>query len=158
MLFACSSLPEQIHQNLCSSLLACFDGNEVLVDEKLDEDFHNQDCLHFSLWNQYITNGDDAPSHIHPHDMARLDVSCTNYSQCLPYPSRDTLQHQQLYRNIQSSFEELFQWIEQVIKKCLPREYDVLVELAQDLPGGYVLPVSPFLSLVVNLNVSTMGH
>ncbi|KAG2737453.1 hypothetical protein P692DRAFT_20761760, partial [Suillus brevipes Sb2] len=55
-------------------------------------------------------------------------------------------------------FEELFQWIEQVVKKCLPREYDVLVEFTQDLPGGYVSPVSPFLSLVVNLNVSTMGH
>ncbi|KAG1836799.1 hypothetical protein DFJ58DRAFT_846782 [Suillus subalutaceus] len=145
MLFACSSLPDQIRQNLCSSLLACFDGNDVLVDQKLDEDFHNQDvsqpqtnpstttfslepvvesilqrpfqCLHFSLWNRYITNGDNAPTHIHPHDMARLDVSRTNYSQHLPYPSRDVLQHQQLYRNIQSSFEELFQWIEQVIKK-----------------------------------------
>jgi hypothetical protein len=44
------------------------------------------------------------------------------------------------------------------VKKCLPREYDVLVEFTQDLPGGYVSPVSPFLSLVVNLNVSTMGH
>jgi hypothetical protein len=37
-------------------------------------------------------------------------------------------------------------------------EYEVLLELSQDLPGGEVSPVAPFLSLVVNLNVSTMGH
>jgi hypothetical protein len=83
MLFACSSLPERIRQNLYSSLLACFNGNEVLVDQTLDKDFHIRDvlqpqtdpsttvsleqvveniiqgpfqCLHFSLWNRYITN------------------------------------------------------------------------------------------------------
>jgi hypothetical protein len=40
----------------------------------------------------------------------------------------------------------------------LPGEYEVLVELSQDLPGGEVSPVAPFLSLVVNLNASTVGH
>ena len=40
----------------------------------------------------------------------------------------------------------------------MPTEYDVLVELAQDLPGGEVSPVMPFLSLVVNLNISTLAH
>jgi len=44
------------------------------------------------------------------------------------------------------------------MKACLPREYDVLVQLAQDLPGAEVSPVAPFLSLVVNLNVSTVAH
>jgi hypothetical protein len=84
MLFACSSLPDRIRRNLYNSLLACFDGTEVLVDKKLDKDFHIQDgsqpqtdpsnttfsieqavenalqspfqCLHFSLWNRYMTN------------------------------------------------------------------------------------------------------
>ena len=44
------------------------------------------------------------------------------------------------------------------MKACLPGEHDVLVQLAQDLPGGEVSPVAPFLSLVVNLNVSTVAH
>ncbi|KAG2749396.1 hypothetical protein P692DRAFT_20681454, partial [Suillus brevipes Sb2] len=30
MLFACSSLPDRIRRNLYNSLLACFDGGEVL--------------------------------------------------------------------------------------------------------------------------------
>ncbi|KAG1837772.1 hypothetical protein F4604DRAFT_1532350, partial [Suillus subluteus] len=165
LLFACSSLPDQICCNLTSSLLARFDGKEAdppiaSSSEQVAENILlcPFQSLHFSLWNRYITSGGDAPPRIHPYDMVRTDVSHTNYSQHLPYPSRDILQHQQLYRNIQSSFEELFQWIEQVIKKCLPTEFEVLAQLAQDLPGGDVSPVFPFLSLVVNLNVSTLAH
>jgi hypothetical protein len=76
MAFVCSSLPEAIRRNLTSSLLACFDGREVLqmrdkqdyvddqdshdapeVSEKLVEQTlgHPFQCLHFSLWNRYST-------------------------------------------------------------------------------------------------------
>ncbi|KAG0699446.1 hypothetical protein DFH29DRAFT_1001957 [Suillus ampliporus] len=187
MAFICPTLPESIRSNLLSSFLACFDGNEVLHVQKLKDDFHADDCqdqdtqikhhegvtlekvaekvlessfhcLHFSIWNRYATKGDQAPTDIHPHYMSREDVSWTNHSQTLPYQSRDILEHQQLYDNILLAFGELFEWIDDVIKKCLPTEYEVLVELAQDLPGGEVSPVMPFLSLVVNLNVSTLGH
>ncbi|KAG2083089.1 uncharacterized protein F5147DRAFT_660271 [Suillus discolor] len=187
MAFVCPTLPESIRSNLLSSFLACFDGNEVLCVRKLKDDFHADDCqdqdtqiehhdsvtlekvaekvlkssfhcLHFSIWNRYATKGDQAPTDIHPHYMSREDVSRTNHSQTLPYQSRDILEHQQLYNNILLAFGELFEWIDDVIKECLPTEYEVLVELAQDLPGGEVSPVTPFLSLVVNLNVSTLGH
>ncbi|KAG1850781.1 hypothetical protein C8R48DRAFT_613175, partial [Suillus tomentosus] len=63
-----------------------------------------------------------------------------------------------LYDNILQAFGELFKWTNEVIKECLPKEYDVLVEPAQDLSGGEVSPVTLFLSLVINLNVSTLGH
>ncbi|KAG2751870.1 hypothetical protein P692DRAFT_20726310, partial [Suillus brevipes Sb2] len=76
----------------------------------------------------------------------------------LPYPSSDMLKHQLLYDSLLVSFDELFQWIEQMIKECLPNEYEVLVKLCQDLPGGETSPVSPFLSLVINLNVCTIAH
>ncbi|KAG1856083.1 hypothetical protein F4604DRAFT_1522245, partial [Suillus subluteus] len=158
MAFVCPTLPESIRSNLLSSFLACFDGNEVLhkVAEKvLESPFH---CLHFSIWNRYVTKGDQAPTDIHPHYMSREDVSRTNHAQTLPYQSRDILEHQQLYENILLAFGEVFEWIDEVIKECLPTEYEVLAELAQDLPGGKVSPVTPFLSLVVNLNVSTLGH
>lgn len=84
--------------------------------------------------------------------MVRVDVSCTNYTQYLPYPSRDILEHQELYNNILATFGELFEWIELVVsgvigilnlmlkksqmKEFLPEEYEVLVELGQNLPGG----------------------
>jgi hypothetical protein len=44
------------------------------------------------------------------------------------------------------------------MKEFLPEEYEVLVELGQNLPGGEHSPVAPFLSLVLNLNVTTEGH
>jgi hypothetical protein len=34
----------------------------------------------------------------------------------LPYPSRDILEHQQVYHNIVEAFEELFQWIDEVVR------------------------------------------
>ncbi|KAG0703579.1 hypothetical protein DFH29DRAFT_764208, partial [Suillus ampliporus] len=168
MVFVCSSLPDRIRKNLTSTLLACFDGKDVLVERELDDDFQDQDpdecdadfsldmvvenilkrpfqCLHFSLWNRYVTKGDGAPAQVHPHNMAREAVGRTNYTQRLPYPSRDILKHWCLYNNL-------------LIKECLPNEYEVLVELCQDLPGGETSSVSPFLSLVINLNVSTIAH
>jgi hypothetical protein len=35
--------------------------------------------------------------------------------QCSPYPSRDILEHQELYTNILTMFGELFEWIEMVV-------------------------------------------
>jgi hypothetical protein len=84
MAFVCPTLPESIRSNLLSSFLACFDGNEVLRVHKLKDDFQAEDCqdqdeqiqhcdgvtlkkvaekvlespfhcLHFSIWNRYVT-------------------------------------------------------------------------------------------------------
>ncbi|KAG0705276.1 hypothetical protein DFH29DRAFT_996858 [Suillus ampliporus] len=68
--------------------------------------------------------------------MVRVDVGRTNHMQCLLYPSRDILEHQELYNNILTTFSELFEWIEMVMKEFLPEDYEVLVELGQNLPGG----------------------
>ncbi|KAG1845945.1 hypothetical protein C8R48DRAFT_546547, partial [Suillus tomentosus] len=163
MAFICPSLPETIRLGLTNSLLSCFESKnqdagstfEKLAEKTLLRPFQ---CLHFSLWNRYSTVGDNAPTHIHPYDMVRADVSRTNHMQCLPYPSRDILEHQELYNNILTTFGELFEWIEMVMKEFLPEEYEVLVELGQNLPGGERSPVAPFLSLVLNLNVTTEGH
>ncbi|KAG2056216.1 hypothetical protein BDR06DRAFT_850106, partial [Suillus hirtellus] len=163
MAFICPSLPETIRLGLTSSLLGCFESKNQDAGstfEKLAEKtlLHPFQCLHFSLWNCYSTVGDNAPTHIHPYDMVRADVSRTNHMQCSPYPSRDILEHQELYTNILTTFGELFEWIEMVMKEFLPEEYKVLVELGQNLPGGEHSPVAPFLSLVLNLNVTTEGH
>ncbi|KIK35671.1 hypothetical protein CY34DRAFT_95687 [Suillus luteus UH-Slu-Lm8-n1] len=129
--------------------------SEKLVEQTLSHPFQ---CLHFSLWNRYSTTGAGAPTHIHPHEMTRVDVSRTNHTQCLPYASKDILEHQELYNNVQATFSELFEWLEHVMKTHLPEEYEVIVELSQNLPGGECSPVAPFLSLVINLNVTTEAH
>jgi hypothetical protein len=40
----------------------------------------------------------------------------------------------------------------------LQEDYEVLMHLSNSLPGGYEGPVSPFLSLVVNLNIRSEAH
>ncbi|KAG2751871.1 hypothetical protein P692DRAFT_20678788, partial [Suillus brevipes Sb2] len=57
MVFICSSLPDRIRKNLTSALLACFDGREVLLDTVVENVLKRPfQCLHFSLWNRYVTN------------------------------------------------------------------------------------------------------
>jgi hypothetical protein len=47
--------------------------------------------------------------------MARVDVIRTNHTQCLPYASKDILEHQQLYSNVLAAFGELFEWLEHAV-------------------------------------------
>ncbi|KAG1898724.1 uncharacterized protein F5891DRAFT_913685, partial [Suillus fuscotomentosus] len=102
--------------------------------------------------------GAGARTHIHPHEMARVGVSRTNHTQCLPYASKDILEHQQVYNNVLATFSELFEWLEHVMKTHLPEEYEVIIELSHNLPGGECSPVAPFLSIVININVTTEAH
>ncbi|KAG2357933.1 hypothetical protein BDR07DRAFT_1262935, partial [Suillus spraguei] len=155
MAFVCSSLPDDIHYGLASNLLVCFDGKKKLTEKTLSHPFQ---CLHFSLWNQYSTTGAGAPTHIHPHEMARVGVSRTNHTQCLSHSLKDILEHQQVYNNVLATFSKLFEWLEHVMKTHLPEEYEVIVELSQNLPGRECSQVAPFLSIVINLNVTIEAH
>ncbi|KAG1790535.1 uncharacterized protein HD556DRAFT_1310549 [Suillus plorans] len=102
MAFVCPLLPKAICCGLTSSLLACFDGEPVLRVCSYQKDSQDQDvdklpqgkhgadvsleklaekvlsrpfqCLYFSLWNRYSTTVDEAPTHIHPQNMARVDT------------------------------------------------------------------------------------
>lgn len=40
----------------------------------------------------------------------------------------------------------------------MPDDYEILVELVEMLPSKPDSPVAPFLSLVININVSTLAH
>ncbi|KAG1752118.1 hypothetical protein EDB19DRAFT_1618696, partial [Suillus lakei] len=81
-----------------------------------------------------------------------------NFTQTLPYLLQESFNHEQLYLNIQASLADVFEWIETVFWACLPKEYKALVELVELLPGKPDSPVAPFLSLVININVATLGH
>ncbi|KAG1807916.1 hypothetical protein EV424DRAFT_1543641 [Suillus variegatus] len=137
---------------------------EKLTEQTLSSPFQ---CLHFSLWNRYSTMASPPPIPLkiqHENDisyrelMARVGVSRTNHTQCLPYASKDILEHQQVYNNVLATFSELFEWLENVMKTHLPEEYEVIIELSHNLPGGECSPVAPFLSIVINLNVTTEAH
>ncbi|KAJ8583716.1 hypothetical protein M405DRAFT_716847, partial [Rhizopogon salebrosus TDB-379] len=79
-------------------------------------------------------------------------------TQSLPYPDQDVFTYEQLYLNIQLSFKQEFEWIEEVVSLSCLVGFRLLVELVEILPGKPDSPVSPFLSLVLNANVSTLAH
>ncbi|KAG1799656.1 hypothetical protein EV424DRAFT_1545902 [Suillus variegatus] len=108
-------------------------------------------------WNRYGLSGDTAPADMHPHDLVATSGR-TNLTQMLPYMSHETFEYEQLYLNIQNNLREVFEWIEQTVAHYLPDDYTVLAELVDILPNAGGSPVKPFLSLVVNINVCTIGH
>jgi hypothetical protein len=111
MAFICPSLPEAIRRGLTSSLLACFDGKQVLQVRSYEKDSQDQDadkvlqgeqdgdadlemlaekvlsrpfqCLHFSLWNRYSTT---VGSHS-PHILKTKEMSFPGRSGTRPYSS-----------------------------------------------------------------------
>ncbi|OAX30478.1 hypothetical protein K503DRAFT_807229 [Rhizopogon vinicolor AM-OR11-026] len=98
-----------------------------------------------------------APADTHPHDLVATSGR-TNLTQMLPYMPHETFEYKQLYLNIQNNLREVFEWIEQTVAHYLPDGYTVLAELVDILPNADESPVKPFLSLVVNINVCTIGH
>ncbi|EGN93385.1 hypothetical protein SERLA73DRAFT_156334 [Serpula lacrymans var. lacrymans S7.3] len=71
----------------------------------------------------------------------------------IPYLSKEGSDNEQLYLNLQDAFADVFQWISDVMEFCLPDEYSMLAKIVGTLPGKPGSPVTPFLSLVININV-----
>ncbi|EGO04726.1 hypothetical protein SERLA73DRAFT_68394 [Serpula lacrymans var. lacrymans S7.3] len=159
MVFFCTSLPEYIRSSLQPKLLAAFENNELLTEKPGQHDEDDIfEVLHFFWYNCHCTRGDDTPTEILPLMLEREDGCCTNYSQMIPYLSKEIKDHNTIYQTIKVVFADLFHWIHDVIELQLPEEYELLAEVASILPGNNSSPIFPFLSLVINLNVSTKGH
>ncbi|KAJ8581817.1 hypothetical protein M405DRAFT_714881, partial [Rhizopogon salebrosus TDB-379] len=57
--------------------------------------------------------GESAPHDVHPLFLTSPEGARPfNFSQILPYPSKDISQHEQLYLNIQDSLSDVFEWLE----------------------------------------------
>ncbi|KAG1861710.1 hypothetical protein F4604DRAFT_1522192, partial [Suillus subluteus] len=161
MALICTSVPSSMRSTLFSSLKSAFDGLDIfknhtvtsISEESQDPQAEANEpfsCTHFSHWNRYGLSGHTAPQGVHPHDLEAAGGRRTNLRQTLPYASKETFTHQQLYLNIQANLGEIL--------RHLPDEYKVLVKLVDILPNAEGSPVRPFLSLVMNINVCTVAH
>ncbi|KAG1771395.1 hypothetical protein EV702DRAFT_977391 [Suillus placidus] len=148
MVFICNFMPPSMCDTLFPLLKSAFDCLEV---------FKNRTVLSISQETQDPEAGNMAPADTHPLDLVAA-AGRTNLTQTLPYMSRKTFEYEQLYLNIQNNLREVFEWIEQTVTHYLPDDYTVLAELVDILPNVCGSPVNPFLSLVVNINVCTIGH
>ncbi|KAH9841965.1 uncharacterized protein C8Q71DRAFT_686635, partial [Rhodofomes roseus] len=154
-------MPEDMRRMLTVHLKACFEDepeNLEETDSSSQGERYSFPALHFSWYNRHGTRGHDVPVDAHPMLIEREDTSRTNYSQMLPYESREKTKHMKLYNNLNRIFARVFEWIAGQIKDVLRMDYDDLRIDADMLPGNAHSIVYPFLSLVVNLNVATLAH
>ncbi|KIJ11544.1 hypothetical protein PAXINDRAFT_36142, partial [Paxillus involutus ATCC 200175] len=76
----------------------------------------------------------------------------------IPYLSAETFKHEPLYCNLEEVYSKLFEWLEMMTRNYLPSEYEVLVRLVRVLPSKATSLTSPFLSLIINLNICSEAH
>ncbi|KAF8549577.1 hypothetical protein OG21DRAFT_1387229, partial [Imleria badia] len=159
MALICSSMPQRLKDNLMANLIGAFDGKDILYSRLVSvHESQPFECVHFSWYNRYTTQGKGAPTDVHPHELHVKGAQRTNISQLLPYQSSEQDNHEHLYQNLKIAFEDAFEWIENTIREYLPEEYEILMRVVHSLPGNSRPPVAPFVSLVVNINVHTEGH
>ena len=67
-----------------------------------------------------LTKGYDVPPNAHPTMIGKEDGSRTNYSQLLPYTSKDVRDYDGIYRDLEAVFEDVFEWIAEQVSYILP--------------------------------------
>ncbi|KAH9910546.1 uncharacterized protein B0H18DRAFT_839669, partial [Fomitopsis serialis] len=159
-----SSMPESMRQTLASKMVACFEAQSANLEETdtaSEGRSYRFPALHFSWYNRHGTRGHDIPPNVHPMLLEKEDHSRTNYTQMLPYPSRDMKKYEEIYHNLEEILGEVFEYMAEqarYLPDSLLEEYEVLSMDAEILPGNEHSIVHPFLSLVINLNVATLAH
>ena len=63
--------------------------------------------------------GYDVPSNAHPMMMGKEDGSRTNYSQLLPYTSKDVRDYDGVYQDLHTAFRDVFEWIAEQVSYVL---------------------------------------
>ncbi|RDX40619.1 hypothetical protein OH76DRAFT_1365962 [Lentinus brumalis] len=115
-------------------------------------------AIHFSYYCRNATKADDTPRDAHPLTLKRADKSRVNYSQLVPYESKELQLHKPEYRNLCNCFQELFEWIEKKLRSFFPGLFQKISILASTLPGNQDVPAYPFSGFVLNINVATRVH
>ncbi|KAG2028614.1 hypothetical protein BDR03DRAFT_838341, partial [Suillus americanus] len=158
MAFVSTGLPHHIRSLLEVNLLAALGNPNLLqgMDSSLPSGQPFQ-AMHLSWYNRHCTSGHDAPPYAQPWLLEKEGIR-TNYSQMIPYISKDLQQHQQIYGTLTRVYTQLFEWVRTLMETYLPDEFEMLMEVAAALPGNCTSPITPFVSLVININVCTKAH
>ncbi|KAG0698642.1 hypothetical protein DFH29DRAFT_810112, partial [Suillus ampliporus] len=154
MAFVSMALPAHIRSTLEVNLLAALESLELLWETNTQlpgcQPFQ---AMHMSWYNRHCTLGHEAPTDVQPWVLEKEGMH-TNHSQVIPYLSKDLHQHHHIYGTISKLYEELFEWMETYLQE----EFELLMEVTAVLPGNCSPPVTPFISLVININVCTKAH
>ena len=141
-LVACifTNMPSHLRRMLSIDLISCFHAESWNLQETdsaaAGTEFQFQ-AVHFSWYNRHATRvslsvsavisnfhavlifqGDDVPQDVHPMLLGKKDLR-TNYSQMLPYTSKDMLEHADTYHNLQVVFDNVFTWVAEQVSMSL---------------------------------------
>ncbi|KAJ3884571.1 hypothetical protein GG344DRAFT_83836 [Lentinula edodes] len=114
--------------------------------------------LHFTNQTRYLTHGYDAPKDIHPLYLINAEGGRMNHSQLLCHPSEDIQKLSGPYADLKQSLEGVLRWVVEKVLLIHPHVFQELVASVDVLPLQDTSPVSPFTSIVFNINVGTLAH
>ncbi|TFK60949.1 hypothetical protein BDN72DRAFT_778787, partial [Pluteus cervinus] len=102
--------------------------------------------------------GTGAPKDVHPSQLVKAKATKINYTQRLPYPSKDLAGKPVECEILGKLLYPISKFVSDQLKRLLPEEYAILEEYASYLPFLVEPLCFPFLGLVLNFCVSTTAH
>ncbi|KAH9828712.1 uncharacterized protein C8Q71DRAFT_687833, partial [Rhodofomes roseus] len=142
-------------------LAACLEPDVIqTLDTAQSGGSHVFKVLHFTWYNRHCTTGEGSPDDVPPSNLKRTGGLKTNYHQFIPYPSKDMTNstNQSIYQSMKQILAPLFDWLDLKVSCLTIKELVMLRSYVRVLPGNNRPLASPFLGLVVNMNVTTAAH
>ncbi|KAH7874074.1 uncharacterized protein C8R40DRAFT_1020015, partial [Lentinula edodes] len=102
--------------------------------------------------------GYDAPKDIHPLYLISAEGGKMNHSQLLCHPSEDIQKLSGPYADLKQSLEGALRWVVEKVLLLHPDTFQEILASVDLLPMNDTSPISPFTSIVFNLNVGTLAH
>ncbi|KDR70585.1 hypothetical protein GALMADRAFT_144489 [Galerina marginata CBS 339.88] len=159
LLLLIPTMPENLREFLVSNLEVLWPDHFKVMDTSEEGLLHLFDCLHFTFYNCFSTQGEKAPSDIEPSQLQRMGARrLPNPRSYIPRASKELTDNLESYNALRHLFGKVFDWQKRVVERYLPEKAAKLQEYVDQLPDNEISPMAPFGSLVVNLNVATTIH
>ncbi|KAL0569246.1 hypothetical protein V5O48_012720 [Marasmius crinis-equi] len=155
--FILSRLPEELRAHLLLKLSTVFDGTLRNIDTEREgnPDF---EALHLIWYNRFCVRGDGAPENVDPQFLGREGVPRMHFQNAIPHQSKDTVQFQKEWEDLQEVMKPVFEWLGEQVKKYFPEEADHIRMFADLLPNDAYSPIHPFGGIVINFNIASTFH
>ncbi|KAG2028747.1 hypothetical protein BDR03DRAFT_906740 [Suillus americanus] len=136
--FIAGTLPPILRTRLQDQLVLAFEDKTLLTHIDSSQEKASFDSIHLSWYNRCATRGDHAPIDIQPALLEHCDQTRFNYSQTTPYVSKELGDFKHLHDTLDIVFADVFEWIRMQLEHYLPEEYEVLLSVAETLPGNNI--------------------
>ncbi|KAH7869619.1 uncharacterized protein C8R40DRAFT_1073938 [Lentinula edodes] len=154
-------MPAHLRESLKIAIQACLSDTSAQFksqEPSSSVETASFSSLHFTNQTRYLTHGYDTPKDIHPLYLINAEGGRMNHSQLLCYPSEDIQKLSGPYADLKQSLEGVLRWVVEKVLLIHPHVFQELVASVDVLPLQDTSPVSPFTSIMFNINVGTLAH